>query len=109
MSDAVIAALIAAVSSSGVTGLVLAVMQRRWKQRDEKDDTLTAIVNALKVLMVDRVRHLGGVYVANRGITLEDKENLKEMKQAYAELGGNGHLDVIMHEVDRLPIINKEG
>ena len=51
--------------SSGVSGLVVACLQRHWakrdkqeQQRDQKDDKLYAIVAAIKVLTLDRVKHL---------------------------------------------------
>ena len=36
-----------------------------------------------------------------------DKETLQEMYGAYKALGGNGHLETVMHEVDRLPVAGK--
>lgn len=114
MSDTILAALIAAVSSSGVTGIILAGMKRRWARQDAEraeamadDKTLIAIKNALRVLLVDRIKYLGGCYVARKGITLEEKENLTEMHAACKPLGLDGHLDVTMREVERLPIISE--
>lgn len=94
-------AVLAAVSSSGVTAIVLAILNRRWAKQDKTD----AIVNGLKVLMVDRVRYVGSCYIRAQSISLSDKETLKEMHKAYKELGGNGHLDAIMAEVDKVPVI----
>ena len=112
MSDTILAALIAAVSSSGVTGIILAILNRKWSRSDrreaqehQEDKKLDAVVAGLKVLTVDRVRYLGQCYIDNHEITLADKENLREMYQAYKELGGNGHLEVVMREVERLPIV----
>ena len=57
--------------------------------------------------MIDRVRYLGGEYIARQEITLEDKENLRDMYAAYKALGGNGHLETVMAEVDRLPVVTR--
>lgn len=65
------------------------------------------MIGAQKVLMVDRVRHLGQSYIYSNQITLESKENLIDMYNAYKKLGGNGHLDTIIAEVEKLPIIDK--
>ena len=92
--------IISAVTGSGVTAIILALLQRKWA----KDDKSDAIVEALKVLMVDRVRHLGQAYIEARSINLSDKEALEEMHRAYKALGGNGHLNTIMAEVDDLPL-----
>lgn len=91
---------ISAVAGSGVTAIILALLQRKWA----KDDKSDAIVEALKVLMVDRVRHLGQSYMADGAISLADKEALEEMHRVYKALGGNGHLNTIMAEVEDLPL-----
>ncbi len=103
--------LISAVTGSGVTAIILALLQRHWAKQDRensRDDAmqgrLDAIVDALKVLMIDRVRWLGARYIADKQISLVNKENLKDMHKAYKALGGNGHLDTVMKEIDELPI-----
>lgn len=91
---------IACLGSSGLTAIVLAILQRRWSCQDKQ----SAIVAGLKVLTVDRVRYLGRCYILDGKISLEDRENLEEMYTAYKSLGGNGHLETIMAEVRHLPI-----
>lgn len=91
---------VSAVAGSGVTAIILALLQRKWA----KDDKSDAIVDALKVLMVDRVRYLGQSYIAAGSIRLSDKEALEEMRRTYKALGGNGHLNTIMAEVEDLPL-----
>lgn len=86
---------------AGPTTIALAVLQRRWAKQDKLD----TVVAGIKLIMLDRVRFLGKQYIANKGVTLEDKENLIEMHKAYKALGGNGHLDTVMDEVDNLPIV----
>lgn len=92
---------------SGAMTILLAVIQRHWKKTDDKDDSIKALVNAQKVLMVDRVRYLGQNYIQAGQISLESKENLEEMYQAYKKLGGNGHLETVMHEVEKLKIVKE--
>lgn len=91
---------VACLGSSGLTAIVLAILQRRWSCQDRQD----AIVAGLKVLTVDRVRYLGRSYINAHGISLEDKENLQDMYRAYKALGGNGHLETVMAEIERLPV-----
>lgn len=91
---------IACLGSSGLTAIILAILQRRWSCQDKQD----ALVAGLKVLTVDRVRYLGRCYILDGKISLEDRENLEEMYTAYKSLGGNGHLETIMSEVRRLPV-----
>lgn len=99
--ESLIVALIGAVTGSGVSGVVIACLQRKWA----KDDKVDALVNANKVLMIDKVRSLGKKYIAEGEIHFEDKENLQEMYDAYKSLGGNGHLDMVMTEVNHLKVI----
>ena len=59
--DAIIQTLLACVGSSGLTAIILALLQRRWSKADKRD----AVVAGLKVLTVDRVRYLGKCYIAD--------------------------------------------
>lgn len=99
--------ILAALGSGGLSAIVVALLNRHWAKQDREDDKLTALVAAQKVVMIDRVRYLGQRYINDGGITLADKENLEEMHKAYRALGGNGHLDTVMAEVEELPIIKK--
>ena len=98
-------ALIGALTGSGVSSIVVVILQRRWAKQDKHDERVDALVDANKVLMIDKVRWLGKKYIAEGEIHLEDKENLKEMYNAYKRLGGNGHLDTVMDEVNHLRVI----
>ena len=89
---------------AGIMAIIVAALQRRWKKKDDKDDAIKALVNAQKVMMVDRVRYLGAKAVERGEITLDEKENLHDMYASYKSLGGNGHLETVMKEVDKLPI-----
>ena len=103
--ESLIIALIGAVTGSGVCGVVIACLQRKWAKEDTHDERVDALVTANKVLMIDKVRSLGKKYIADGEIHLEDKENLQEMYDAYKRLGGNGHLDMVMSEVNHLKVI----
>lgn len=92
---------------AGIMSILLAWLQRKWNKEDAKDDRLEALVTAQKVLMVDRVRYMGSRYIEAGEISLEDKETLKDMYSAYKALGGNGHLETIMSEIDRLHVITR--
>ena len=100
-----IIALIGAVTGSGVSSIVVVLLQRKWAKQDKHDERVDALVDANKVLMIDKVRYLGKKYISEGEIHLEDKENLKEMYDAYKRLGGNGHLETVMAEVNHLKVI----
>lgn len=101
----ILALVIGALTGSGVCGVVTACLQRKWAKQDKHDARVDALVAANKVLMIDKVRSLGKSYIADGEIHFEDKENLQEMYDAYKGLGGNGHLDMIMAEVNHLKVI----
>lgn len=109
MNEMFLSLVLACIGSSGVSSIIVAVLNHRWSRRTQKDDRMDAVVDGVKVLTVDRVRYLGKSYISDHEISLEDKENLKEMYRAYKGLGGNGHLETIMHEIEKLPMSSKEG
>ena len=100
----IVIALLSAGLGSGMMAIVLAYLQRKWNKADKKDERMDAVVDALKEIMIDRVRYLGKRYISEQGISLEDKESIEGMFKAYKALGGNGHLDTVMDEVERLPV-----
>ena len=100
-SGTIIALLSVGLGSGGVAAIVLAVLQRKWA----KDDRVDALVAAQKVIMIDRVRQISRQHIAQGEISLEDKETIKEMFDAYKALGGNGHLNTVMNEVDKLKVV----
>lgn len=67
------------------------------------------MIYAQKVMITDRVRFLSKHYIAQGCITLEDKENLKEMYKAFNALGGNdGKLDTLMAEVEKVRVTTSD-
>ena len=96
--------LLAVIGSSGVASIVVALLQRHWSKKDKEDGRIDALVKAQQVMMIDRVRYLGKCYIDDGHIALADKENLAAMYAAYRALGGNGHLETIMAEVNRLEV-----
>lgn len=105
MNETILLALIAALTGSGVSSIIVVLLQRHWAKKDKHDERVDALVDATKVQMIDRVRWLGRGYIEAGEIRLEDKENLNEMYKAYKRLGGNGHLDTVMDEVNHLKVI----
>lgn len=104
MESFILTIVLACLGSSGLASVIVALLNRKWSKADKEDSRIDAIVNADKVLMVDRVRFLSKQYMAQGCISLEDKENMKEMYAAYKALGGNGHLDTAMAEIEKLPV-----
>lgn len=95
---------LAVLGSSGLSTVIVALLQRHWSKKDREDSRIDALVTAQQTLMIDRVRHLGQNYIEAGRISLPDKENIVAMYNAYKSLGGNGHLETVMSEIDRLEV-----
>ena len=60
--------------------------------------------DGLRVSLHDRLRYLGQLHIRAREIDLDDRANLIQMHDAYHALGGNGNLDALMHQIEKLPL-----
>lgn len=100
--------IVAVLGSSGISTVIVAILNRHWAKKDKRDSRIDALVTAQKVTMIDRVRWLGSKYINDQQISLEDKENIQAMYDAYKALGGNGHLTTVMHEIERLPVVSND-
>ena len=113
----VLVAIIGSSAMGAFATLLADAVKRKWKKTDDAETIsasrvdnmekkLDAVVNSQKVITTERIRYLGLCYIGAKKITLEDKETLHEMHDAYEQLGGNGHLDTVMREVDKLPVVD---
>ena len=111
MSDIVLVAIVGAVS--GITGGLISQIGegRRQKRKhkydkdDEKDKTMAALKEGLKWVIYDRIRFLGHTYTNAGKVDFDDRRILNEMHRCYHEgLGGNGDLDNMMTQVNKLPL-----
>lgn len=60
---------------------------------------------ATKFILYDRIRFLGQAYIADGEIDFDDRRILNNMHHSYHfGLNGNGDLDSLMGEVNRLPL-----
>lgn len=83
--------------------------ERNTDQRLEDIETKTdAQSEALKYIIYDRIRYLGQAYIAEAEIDFDDRRILNGMHKSYHYgLGGNGDLDTLMAEVNKLPLKQK--
>lgn len=66
-------------------------------------DTVNALIVADRTILYDRIKHLAKTYIRRGWISVEEYEDLKRMHKVYHDdLQGNGFLDSIMENVDRL-------
>jgi hypothetical protein len=79
------------------------------KKQKETDKQLMAQSQALKLDLLDRIFHLANGYIKQGEITFDERRRLHEMHDCYHNgLGGNGDADLIMKEVDELPLKTTE-
>ena len=71
----------------------------------EQEKKINGLQAGLRVVLLDRIQYLGQSYLADGEISFDDRRRLHRMHDAYhTGLNGNGDLDVIMAQVDRLPL-----
>lgn len=111
MSDTVIVALVAglaAVIGGLITQLGEGIRQKRKRKYDKddgKDKDMMALKVGLKWVLYDRIRFLGQHYISVGSVDFDDRRILNEMHKSYHDgLGGNGDLDVLMRDVNGLPL-----
>lgn len=74
-------------------------------QLQEMDSELAAQSEALKLILLDRILHLGASYITAGEITLDDRSRFHAMHNCYHKgLHGNGDANLIVEAVDELPL-----
>lgn len=111
MSETVLVALVAggaAVIGGLITQLGEGIRQRRkrrYETADGEDKDLQELKEGLKWVLYDRIRFLGQHYISEGRVDFDDRRVLNEMHKSYHNgLGGNGDLDVLMRDVNALPL-----
>lgn len=97
-------AIIVAIISSGALSTLISACFSAWQARKKRRD---GVREGIKILLYDRIKHLGKDYIERGYITAEELEDLTTMHEIYHDptgLNGNGFLDAIMRNVKALPI-----
>lgn len=105
--------------AGGVAGAVFKILGEviqfalgRWgKNKDKRTDqecatdkSIDVLKDALKVMMLDRILHLGRAYIKAGEVDADDLRRLRQMHEVYHSLGGNGDADLIMAAVNKLTL-----
>ncbi len=76
--------------------------QERMEAAEKKLDALKI---GVRIILLDRIQHLGRAYIRDGEVDFDDRRRLNDMHSVYhSSLGGNGDLDVLIHEVNSLPL-----
>lgn len=97
-------AIIIAIISSGALSTLISGLFNLWQARRKRQD---GVREGIKILLYDRIKHLGKQYIERGYISAEELEDLTTMHEIYHNpdgLNGNGFLDAIMRNVKQLPI-----
>lgn len=93
--------IIAVISSSAFSAFVAWLLNRLDKRKDKK----TGVTMGVQVILYDRIKWLCKQYIKQGYISANDLEDLERMWKVYHnDLDGNGFLDALMNEVEKLPI-----
>lgn len=90
-----------AIISSGVLVTILNFILNLIKDWYDRKNGLRA---AMRILLDDRLCHLGEHYLAQGHITQEQLKVFTKMHQAYKNLGGNGYHKTLMKRIEELPL-----
>ena len=112
MNSVIIAIIGGILGGSAVAAFINAIAEgirqrrkRKYDLEDGKDKNDHALKDGLKWVLYDRIRFLGQRYICNGTVDFDDRRILNEMHKCYHEgLGGNGDLDNLMSEVNKLPL-----
>lgn len=97
-------AIIIAIISSGALSTLISGLFNIWQMRKKRRD---GVREGIKILLYDRIKHLGKAYIERGYISAEELEDLTTMHEIYHDpdgLNGNGFLDAIMKNVKSLPM-----
>ena len=108
MSTAIVVAIIAAVSSSGVMSLVIFLLQRHDRKKEAERENESVQTKMLLGLGHDKVLYLTDKYVKRGSITLKEKRNLEFLVAPYFDLGGNGDCRIGYDACQKLPVVSDE-
>lgn len=104
----IITALVSALTSSGVMSLIIYLIQRRDRLRDQANANKSAQSRMLIGLGHDRIISLTDRYVRRGSITLKEKRNLEFLYRPYADMGGNGDCKIGYDACQKLPVVSDE-
>lgn len=90
-----------AIISSGVLVTILNFVLNLIKDWYDRKNGLRA---AMRILLDDRLCHLGEKYIQQGYITQEQLKVFTKMHQAYKNLGGNGYHKTLMKRIEELPL-----
>ena len=82
---------------------VASVCAARGKTIEDLSKMVSSLIVADRTILYDRIKHLAKAYIKRGWISVEEYEDLNRMHKVYHDdLEGNGFLDALMAEVDKI-------
>lgn len=78
--------------------------QRKAALDDQGITRMDKLEAGMMAMMLDRIQYLCKSYIEDQSIDVDDRRRLHIMHECYHGLGGNGDLDTLMEDVNKLPI-----
>lgn len=104
----IVTALLTAFTSSGVMSLIIYLIQRKDRMREEERLKDSATSRMLLGLGHDKLIYLTDKYVKRGSISLKEKRNLQFLYEPYKELGGNSDCTIGYDACDKLPVVSDD-
>lgn len=104
-TETLVTIIIAICGSSGVWGLIMYLVQHHHKKLEEALLRDNAEIRMIKGIGHAQIIKLCRHYLAQKYITPEQYKDLTEhLYLPYKDLGGNGTVEKLIKEVDKLPV-----
>lgn len=100
---------IALLGSQGFFTLILWFLNKREQEKRETLNPyeLKCFVECTRAMVQDRIVHLSNMYIKKGMISIEDKNDLREIYEPYRKGGGNHRAELHWNEVCRLPVVDE--
>lgn len=100
-SKDIVTIVVAILTSGAFSAIINALLAARREKRQKE----TGVSAGVRMLLYDRIKHLGKAYIQRGSVTSDELEDMIARHKIYHDdLAGNGFLDTLMDSVRSLPI-----
>ena len=109
MNSLTIQIIIALLGSQGFFTMVIWFLNKREQTKRETLDPyeLKCAIECIRAMAQDRIVYLSSLYIKKGMITIQDKNDLREIYEPYRKGGGNHHAESHWNEVCKLPVVDE--
>lgn len=92
---------------SVLTGFVTKLYKKVELENDRKEKEYNALKAGMTAILRDRIVQAYYHYESRGSITLHGLENVNKMFEEYSNLGGNGSVKKLVHDLNELDVVDK--